>query len=156
MLSPNFNISGKILTNIGIIEACKEIITTAPLVPAWEKEFQSQAAARTIHYGTHLEGNDLSFDQAKRVIEGEKIVARDRDIWEVINYRNVLHYIEKIGDADKKDKHFHYTQDILKGLHRLTVAKILDKQSCGDYRRVKVVIKDSGSGEVIFVPISPI
>lgn len=155
MYSPKFTVNQQILKNIGVIEACKEVINTAPLIPAWEKEFQSEAAIRTIHYGTHLEGNYLSFNQAKKVIKGEKIVARDRDVWEVINYRNVLKLIEKLG-REKKKKEPRYTQQTLKKIHRLTVNKILKKSACGQYRKSKVIIKNSKTGEVVFTPVPPI
>lgn len=156
MFVPKFTISQDILKNIGVIEACKEVITTAPLIPAWEKEFQSQAAARTIHYGTHLEGNDLSFSQAKKVIEGEEITARPRDVWEVINYRNVLDFIESLGREKSQLKNFIYTQELLKKIHKLTVAKILIKEDCGCFRTKKVVIKDSNTEKVVFSPVQPL
>jgi len=156
MYAAKFTISQKILTNIGNIEACKEVINTAPLIPAWEKEFQSQAKARTIHYGTHLEGNDLSFTQAKKVIDGGKVIAKDRDVWEVINHRNTLNFIEKLGKDKKKNKDFGYSQKILKKIHKLTVKKILSPDKCGRYRKSKVVIKDSRDGAVVFTPIPAI
>lgn len=156
MFTPKYTISQSILKNIGIIEACREVISIAPLVPAWEKEFQEQATVRTIHFGTHLEGNDLTLNQARQVIEGEKIVARDRDIWEVINYRNVLKYIEELGEQKKQLKTFSYTEDILKKIHSLTVQKILPPINCGQYRQSRVVIRNSSNGEVVFKPVSPI
>jgi len=154
MYLPKFTITQTILKNIGLAEACKEVITTAPLIPAWEKQFQSEAAARTIHFGTHLEGNDLSFDQAKKVIAGNVIIAHQRDVWEVINYRNVLRFIEKL--EEEKNKGFIYNQTILKKIHRLTVSKILDNTNAGEYRKSRVVIKNSQNGEVVFTPISPL
>lgn len=154
MYSPKFTITQPILKNIGLAEACKEVITTAPLIPAWEKQFQSEAAARTIHFGTHLEGNDLSFDQAKKVIAGNVIIAHQRDVWEVINYRNVLRFIEKL--EEEKNKGFTYNHTILKKIHRLTVNKILDNINAGEYRKSRVVIKNSQNGEVVFTPISPL
>ncbi len=153
MFSPRFIISQNILKNITAIEVSKEIINTAPLIPAWEKEFQSLAQVRTIHYGTHLEGNDLTLEQAQKVIKGEQVIARDRDVLEVINYRNVLKYIEKIGKEKLPDTVFTYTENILKKMHALTEEKILDKTACGVYRKAKVVIKDSATGEVVFSPI---
>lgn len=154
MYLPKFTITQPILKNIGLAEACKEVITTAPLIPAWEKQFQSEAAARTIHFGTHLEGNDLSFDQAKKVIAGNVIIAHQRDVWEVINYRNVLRFIEKL--EEEKNKGFTYNHTILKKIHRLTVNKILDNTNAGEYRKSRVVIKNSQNGEVVFTPISPL
>ena len=78
------------------------MIDSAPIIPAWEKTFQEEAVIRTVHYGTHLEGNDLTLGQAKivydhvdkennifkspKVIADETgVVARDRDIQEIIN-----------------------------------------------------------------------
>jgi len=148
--TPKFIINQQVLKNIGVIEACKEVITTAPLIPAWEKQFQSEAETRTIHYATHLEGNDLSFSQAREVIEGKKIVARGRDIQEVINYRNVLKYLERLDKQRKKG--FGYTQQILKKIHKLVVARILEEYRIGKYRRTQVVVKEGKTGKVIFNP----
>lgn len=135
---------------------CKEIINTAPLVPAWEKEFQSQAAVRTIHYGTHLEGNDLSLIEAKKVLEGSKVLARDRDIYEVINYRNVLKFIEDLDKEQGSREIYKYTEGLIKKIHGLVVEHVLDKESAGKYRAKRVVIKNSQTGEVVFAPIAPI
>ncbi|MCL4366159.1 hypothetical protein M1437_02935, partial [Patescibacteria group bacterium] len=96
MFVPKYLITNKILKDIGIVEASREIIMNAPLVPAWEAKFRKEAIERTIHHGTHLEGNPLSSEEVRDVLEGEEIVARDRDIQEVINYRNVLKFIEGI------------------------------------------------------------
>ena len=155
MYIPKFTVSQKILASIGIIEACKDI-NTSPLVPAWEKEFQSQAEIRTIHFGTHLEGNRLSFSQAKRVIEGEKVIAKDRDVLEVINYRQVLRYIDEVGKLKSAKEPFFYRPRILKAIHRLTVKKILDQKLAGRFRQVKVVIRNSKTGKVEFRPVSPL
>ena len=94
MYFPKFTITNKILKNIGIIEACREVIDKAPLLPYYEKQFRDDALIRTVHYGTHIEGNELNIDQAENVIMGKDVVARQRDIQEVINYRKVMQYIE--------------------------------------------------------------
>jgi len=95
MYSPRYLISNKILKNVGSIEASKEIIENAPLVPSFEKQFQSDAMARTIHHGTHIEGNDLTLYQTKKILEGAEVYARARDIQEVINYRNVAKLLDE-------------------------------------------------------------
>ena len=80
------------------------MITNAPLIPVWEAEFQKEARVRMVHYGTHLEGNKLSFSQAKKVMEGEKVVAKERDIQEVINYRNVIKYLQKLEEKSARGR----------------------------------------------------
>ena len=54
MFFPKYNITNKILKNIGVIDAAREIVLHAPLVPAWEAKFRKEAYERTIHHGTHL------------------------------------------------------------------------------------------------------
>ena len=66
MFSPIFTINNQILKNIGILEASKAIIDEAPLIPAYEKQFQQEAIIRTVHYGTRIEGNDLSHQIFRR------------------------------------------------------------------------------------------
>ncbi|MBI3385076.1 Fic family protein [Candidatus Gottesmanbacteria bacterium] len=150
MYTPKYTITNKILKDIGTVEACREIITNAPLVPAWEARFREEAIIRTVHYGTHIEGNALNFTEAAKVISGQSIVARDRDIQEVINYRNVLRFIgeaREIGEAGGK-----VTEQALKHLHKLTVEKILPSEECGKYRQTQVVLRNSQTGEISFRP----
>ena len=62
MYQPKFTITNAILKNIGAIEACREIIEGAPLLPFYEKQFRDSALVRAVHYGTHIEGNGLNLD----------------------------------------------------------------------------------------------
>ena len=107
MYDPKFTISNNILTYISKIESARAMIDQAPLVPSWEAKFRDDAFARTVHYGTKIEGNDLTEEQAQQVVrlgdfvdsedvaKKTGIIARDRDIQEVINYRNVIDWIDK-------------------------------------------------------------
>src|SRR6476646_93835 len=100
MYTPKYSINNKILRNIGIIEAAREVIDHAPLLPYYEQEFQKDSMIRSIHHGTHIEGNELNLDQAEKVIEGQEVIARQRDIQEVINYRRVMEFIEQAKDTE--------------------------------------------------------
>lgn len=143
MYRPDFVITNNILRYIGEIEAAKEVIEHAPLLPYWEKKFQDEAILRTTHYGTHIEGNELSLTQVQKVLDGERIVARDRDVQEIINYRKVVEYIgnRKTSEID---------ESTIKKLHKLTVEKILDE--AGEYRNKEVVIRNSITGNISFRP----
>lgn len=142
--SPKFSISNSVLKSIGKIEASKEIIENAPLVPAYEAKFRQEAIIRTVHHGTHIEGNQLDTGEVKAVLEGEEVNARDRDIQEVLNYRRVLNYIDRrskqVGEKD------------LLLIHKLTVDKVLASNQAGKYRKTQVVVKNTKTGEVSFRP----
>lgn len=148
MFEPKFTITNKILKNIGSVEASKEIVDKAPLLPYYEREFQKDAMIRAVHYGTHIEGNELNLSQAEKVLEGQEIPARERDIQEVINYRKVMEFIDHLGGDDK----LKINEQLIKEIHKLTVEKILDPEMCGVFRKTQVVVRSSLTGEVSFKP----
>jgi len=150
MFQPKFSITNKILKNIGIVEAAREVIINAPLVPAYEKKFREEAIVRTVHHGTHIEGNELNISEASAVLKGQPVVGRDRDIQEIINYRNVINFLDFVATGEvSKGK---VTQDVVKKIHALTVGKLLPDAQCGAYRKTQVVVKNSQTGEVTFRP----
>ncbi|CAN5282867.1 Dot/Icm type IV secretion system effector CoxFIC1 [soil metagenome] len=161
MYQPNFIITQNLLTYISKIEAAKEVIDNAALVPAWEAKFRDDARIRTVHYGTKIEGNDLTQEQAEQVIrqvgsnpqdvaEKAGIVARERDIQEVINYRNVLNWIDQWESFTSKP--FTLSEDVLKTLHQITVQRIIEEQYVGIYRDKQVIVRSAVDGAVAFRP----
>ena len=149
MFTPVFTISNSILKNIGIIEAAKEVIDHAPLLPYYEKKFQQDAMIRAVHHGTHIEGNELNLTQAERVIQGQNVIARQRDVQEVINYRKVL---ESIDDIQTTQGKWQIEDELIRHIHKMTVSKILPDDKCGEYRSTQVVVKNNQTGEVTFRP----
>lgn len=173
MYSPNFTISNQILKNISAIEACREVIENAPLIPAYERKFQEEAMVRSVHHGTHIEGNDLSFEQANQLVKhsagetdaGETIkqtgvFARERDVQEVINYRAVMDWLDEqyekrkapVGTVKANEEAPRYTESMIKQVHKLTVHRLVVPDNQGEYRKTQVVLRDSRTGEVTFRP----
>ena len=168
MFSPIFTINNQILKNIATIEAAKAIIDEAPLIPAYEKQFQQEAIVRTVHYGTRIEGNDLTYQEVAKLVEGRQVTATERDIQEVINYRNVVAYLEEVwatfdaglplpeekfkNGSDQKNRPFFYSETIVKKIHELTTTKIIPDTEVGKYRRQQVVLKNTRTGEIAHRP----
>lgn len=152
MFQPKFHISNKILTYIAKIEAAEEVIRHAPILPLWEKQFREDAVVRAAYHGTHLEGNLLAKQEAKDVLLGRDVVARPRDIQEVINYRKVIEYIEE----EAKRKIEKITELHIKKIHGIIVSKILTEDQSGEYRLKQVVVRNSQNGEITFRPPPPI
>lgn len=169
MFSPIFTINNEILKNIGVIEGAKAIIDEAPLIPAYEKQFQQEAIVRTVHYGTRIEGNDLTYQEVAKLVEGRQITGQDRDIQEVINYRNVVSYLEELWalyDANmplpeektipdftqEGHRPFYYSETIIKRIHQLTTSKIIPETEVGKYRHQQVVLKNTQTGEIAHRP----
>lgn len=161
MYEPSFQITHNLLTYLNRIEAAKALIENAPLVPAWEAKFRDEAMTRTVHYGTKIEGNELTEEQAQQVVrlrnnadaeEVERetgILARQRDIQEVINYRNVISWIDQQDPVISPDL---LSVETLKTLHRLTMKELTEKDYLGTYRDKQVIVKSATGGDVVFRP----
>ncbi|MCX7881188.1 MAG: Fic family protein [Patescibacteria group bacterium] len=148
MFTPNYTITNKILTNIAKIEAAEEVIKNSPLLPLWEKQFKEEAIVRSVHHGTHIEGNPLKKDEARDILEGREVIGRPRDIQEIINYRKVIQFIDE--EANKKIEKI--TEVLIKKLHRIIIDRILPQNLAGEYRIKQVIIRNSQTGEVTFRP----
>ncbi|MBI4037205.1 Fic family protein [Candidatus Daviesbacteria bacterium] len=152
MFIPKYTITNKILKNIGIIDASREVIINSPLIPAYEAKFRKEAMERSVHHGTHLEGNRLSFEEAQEVLDGQEVVARERDIQEVINYRNVLKFIDGVADKIGAGNSYVLTLETILETHRLVVEKLVDEGVGGQFRTRQVVVKNSKTGQISYSP----
>lgn len=156
--SPKYTITNRLLSLVGSVDAAREVITTAPLVPAWERKFQNEARLRTIHHGTHLEGNNLNLDEVEKIVaqspSGESL-ARERDIREIINYREVMDYIDLLKNELSNSPNPKLNEAMLKEIHHKTVAGILSETEAGHYRTLRVVIRNTTTGEITFRPPEP-
>jgi Fic family protein len=160
---PKYSITNQILKNVGSIDSAREVITSAPLVPAWEKRFQTEARNKIIHHGTHLEGNDLNLEEVEDILDPASgpgpmvntVIARDRDITEIINYRSVMDYLDTFTPSEAKGE-VGLSRHILMEMHRLTVKGLLPTEESGAYRTVKVVIRNTETKEITFRPPGPL
>jgi Fic family protein len=149
MYKPIFTITNNLLKYISQIEAAKQIIENAPLVPAWERRFREEAEARTVHFSTKIEGNKLDLDEAKKIIEGEKVKTfRRRDVQEIINYREAIEHISKL-----KKKAIDI--ELILSVHKRAMNKILPSDELGKFRTCEEALISSKNYEVVFEPVEP-
>jgi len=163
MFKPNFTITSNLLTYVSAIESAKALIDHSPLVPAWEAKFKKDAMVRTVHFGTKIEGNDLTQDQVQKVTRLELIndpaeaakrtgiLARERDVQEVLNYRNVVKWIDEQDTSLSANL---FSAKTLQHFHALTMQRLLVDDEIGHYRRKQVIVKGAGkhAGKVVFRP----
>ena len=108
-----------------------------------------------------MEGNELTADQAGKVIQLKNtnnpqsvidqtgIIARDRDIQEVINYRNVIAWIDQ-RPVQKSGKDLNL--ETLMTLHKLTMQKLLPDEQIAVFREKQVIVRGAADGQVVFRP----
>ena len=144
MYEPKYSITPKLLTIIGKIEAAKEVIENAPLIPQWERQFKNEAEVRSVHYSTHIEGNNLEFSEVKKVLtgKGDEVVARERDLQEILNYREAMKFIEKLSGS--------ITEATIRELHKIITNRILPEEKQGTFRTGTASIRNSVTSTVSF------
>lgn len=152
MFSAKYKVTNRMLKNVGVIDASREVIMSAPLIPAWEAKFRKEAVERTVHHGTHLEGNRLTEEEVKDVLDGKEVIARDRDIQEIINYRNVLKFIDQISTTIGVGNPYIFTQETILEIHRITTERLLSSEQSGQYRTRQVVVRNTQTGLISFTP----
>jgi len=145
MFNPKFTITSGILNNLNAIEVIKEKISICKIHPKEELLLKKEAVLSMIHNSTAIEGNRLNEFEVKKVLEGKKVDASSRDIYEVKNYKKALDYISKRKSSVITER------DIL-NIHKYTTQKVLSKENSGQYRRepVYVVKRTAISTEVVY------
>jgi len=161
MYEPKFSITNNLLTYISRIESARAVIDHSPLVPAWEARFRNEALSKAVHFGTKIEGNELNAEQTEKVVRLENvknsktaiaktgIMARERDVQEVLNYRSVLSWIDQQSHLSSNQV---FSTDTLFTLHRLTVQELIEDKYVGVYRDKQVIVQSATQGGVVFRP----
>ena len=130
-----YTITEKILNNLTLIAAAREVIERAYLLPKWEAKLRRQALLRNTHSSTAIEGNKLTLKQVEALADGREVVATNKDKQEVLNYMKAL---EKIPIYAKKSK---FTQETLLDMHKIITKDTLENPSdCGVFRNRQVYV----------------
>ena len=135
MFSPKYNLSDTIVTSLTAIAEARALIERARILPQQELRLRRQALARMTHSSTAIEGNALDLYQVEALLAHKKVVAAERDIYEVQNYLNAMRYIEKVV-AEKKT----ITGAVILRIHKLVTHKTLPPEQSGKYRTGPVYV----------------
>lgn len=149
IFEPIYTITNTILSNISRIESSRAIILNAPLVPAWERNFQNEALVRTVHYSTHIENNPLSYKQVSQIVHGklDSSDVRIRDFKEIVNYREVLNYVDEKMEGKK---FLELNSNFLLKIHKIISKDLVPTKYSGVFRTVPVVLVNSKTHKVSY------
>lgn len=135
MFNPKYKLNNKIISRLTSIAEARIIIEKAKLLPKQEINLRRQAVVRMTHNSTGIEGNILSLKQVESIVNGIKVDAPERDIYEVENYLKTLKYIAEI--IKKKES---ISKKIILKIHKLVTNKTLPKNQSGFYRLGQVYV----------------
>lgn len=143
-----FTITPEILAAVTHIEAIAQKIAHLPITPVMIAKLRETARLQSVHYSTQIEGNRLSEEEIRRVIDyGEHIPHRDRDEKEVKGYFAALDYLETLVRENAP-----VSEQALQMIHALVMAGGTKKVKPSVYRDGQNVIREGIGGPIVYLP----
>lgn len=93
---PRFTITNRITEGLTRIERARGFLEAATLSEDWIREMGKRALVLEAHHTTHIEGTQLTLDQAERLMAGESVPEADPDdVRELLNYRRAFDFVSE-------------------------------------------------------------
>jgi Fic family protein len=151
--NPKFTITNRMTAAITQIERARGFLEAARLSDEWVRDMGNKALIKEAHHTTHIEGTQLTLDQAERLWRGEEVPEADPDdTRELLNYRYAFEFVSDCLDSGDP-----ITEGLIREIHRKLVEGVRGgKADPGNYRRIQNYVANSSTGEVIYTPPSAV
>ena len=151
VFNQKFSITNRMTAAIAQIERARGFLEAARLSDDWFRDMSNKALVKEAHYTTHIEGTQLTLDQAKRLWNGEPVPeANPDDARELLNYRMAFEFVSECLDSGDP-----ITEGLIRNIHGKLVEGVRgSKTDPGNYRHVQNYVVSSSTGEVIYTPPS--
>lgn len=150
---PKFTITNRMTAAITQIERARGFLEAARLSDDWVRDMGAMALIKEAHHTTHIEGTQLTLDQAQRLWRGESVPEADPDdARELLNYRSAFEFVSDCLDSGDP-----ITEGLIREIHCKLVEGVRGgKADPGNYRRIQNYVAKSSTGEVIYTPPSAV
>ncbi|MDO9578632.1 MAG: Fic family protein [Candidatus Cloacimonadales bacterium] len=148
---PKFTITNRMTAAITQIERVRGFLDAAKLSKEWIEDIGNEALMKEAHHTTHIEGTQLTLDQAERLWNGKPVPEADpEDVRELLNYRSAFEFVsESLNNGDP------ITESLIREIHHHLVAGVRGgKATPGKYRQIQNYVVNSITGKVIYTPPS--
>lgn len=167
MFAPIYGISHKILMNLVGIELNCRMVELAPLTPEWDVKLKRETLSKRIYAILHLEGNLLSANDISKIVVDEPgrddraaavalrtgIVAKERDVQQVLDWLNANRLVEQLAYLSGKFKQTDFGEKELSQMNALLGEKITGVDVLGKYRTQELTDDEvSGAPASVEVP----
>lgn len=149
---PRFTITNAITRDLTAIERARGFLEAATLSEDWVRRMSQRALLLEAHHTTHIEGTELTIEQAERVWSGAgDPEAPEDDARELLNYRDAFHLVSDYLESGEP-----VTEALIREMHRRLVAGVRGGEGGpGAYRHVQNYVINSNTREVIYRPPPP-
>jgi len=150
--APRFTITNAITAALTGIERARGFLEAATLSDAWIERMSQRALLLEAHHTTHIEGTQLTLNEAARLWAGGEVPGADRDdVRELLNYRGAFNLVAQyLGSGEP------ITEALIREIHRRLVLGVRGGAAQpGQYRRTQNYVVNSRTREVLYTPPPP-
>ena len=150
--APRFTITNAITAALTAIERARGFLEAATLSDKWIERMSQRALLLEAHHTTHIEGTQLTLDEAARVWAGEAVEGANRDdVRELLNYRTAFNLVaEYLGSGEP------ITEALIREIHKRLVHGVRGGSAQpGQYRAIQNYVANSRTREIIYRPPAP-
>ena len=149
---PKFTITNRITSGLTMIERARGFLEAAELSDDWIRSMSDRALVLEAHHTTHIEGTQLTLDQAKRLLAGEDVSNVDPgDVRELLNYRRAFDFVSEYLDSGED-----ITEELILEIHKRLVEGVRGGAATpGEYRNIQNYVVNSATGDIIYTPPPP-
>jgi Fic family protein len=149
VFEPRFTITNAIAANLTTIERAVGFMSAAQLSDDWIRDMQANALTLEAHHTTHIEGTQLTLEQATQLLAGQTIPEADPDdVRELLNYRTAFDLVaEYVGSGEPM------TEALIREIHKRLVKDVRGGSATpGQYRLGQNLIVNSVTRETVYTP----
>ena len=134
------------------IERARGFLEAATLSEDWIARMSQRALLLEAHHTTHIEGTQLTLEQAEKLWDGGDVEnANPDDRQELLNYRNAFNLVaEYLTDGSP------ITEGLIREIHKRLVEGVRGGQGQpGRYRTIQNYVVNGQTGQVVYTPPAP-
>jgi Fic family protein len=151
--APRFTITHPITAALTAIERARGFLEAATLSEQWIERMSARALLLEAHHTTHIEGTELTLDEAARLWAGETVAGAKRDdVRELLNYRDAFSLVSDYLNSGEP-----ITEGLVREIHQRLVKDVRGGAAQpGSYRTIQNFVANSRTREVIYTPPPPV
>jgi len=149
MFEPRFTINNAIVAGLTRIERAVGFMSAARLSDDWIRDMQANALTLEAHHTTHIEGTQLTLEQATQLLAGQTIPEADPDdVRELLNYRTAFELVAEYVSSGEP-----ITEALIREIHKRLVKDVRGGLATpGQYRLGQNLIVNSVTRETVYTP----
>jgi Fic family protein len=149
---PRFTITNRITGALTTVERARGFLEAATLSEEWVRRMSQRALLLEAHHTTHIEGTQLSIEEAEQLWAGREVRGADADdVRELLNYR---HAFDLVGEYLSSGAAI--SEGLIREIHKRLVEGVRGGGARpGEWRTVQNFVANSKTGEIIYTPPPP-